>query len=621
MLSSTRIWIAIGVAGAILLMVGLRWELVEEMGSSVPQHDQWQAEPDYLYKPWLSGGVPLQHFLHPHNGHRIAPTRALALGLFVGNQGQWDGKLQMTANAILAALVLIPLVGLMRPFMAPSVLLLSMLGMVYLYGSAVLYENALWGFQSQFYFLIVFSLGHIWGVLHPGQRKWLWAMGWLAGLIGIFSFGSGWIAPVITTVLTVWHHGVRQMQRRPAVWLLLGLAVIGVGVAVTTPSPSLEISLTGQTLVFAAKLLAVPVREVTWFGLLGWAPLILWLILRPVRLKRPSLSHLGVMAVVAWLLAHVAAIVVGREPPAGVVPNRYLDIMAVGLAINAVGWAAMAPTFCSQQASLFRRWGFGVACCGWVGAMLWAVRQTDTVHRENVAPILERIYGEQVERVRGFLESRDASWLREKPYPSVPSAVVDQFEKQLRDPVILQMFPPEIQPSIPLHFPDHPELDNALPVFVPHLSGVVNRGTYLPDRGAAAQIDTHSHAVGVPFPSHLRIMWAGQIERDATGLVFESVDGSNRSEITPPRSSTAQVAAVVPTPAKEIRLHVLDRSDQHWIAFSRIHWVGPWSHQSSVLRRHAGYWQGAGGLLWGLALVVLVIADGRRVIMFRRPPP
>jgi len=142
-------------------ILGAKFVLIDRFGSDLPYWDQWDGEGDAIYRPYLEGTLKVSNSFRPHNEHRIVPTLLLALGLFELNDRQWDGRLQMTVNTFLhgaAALLLVSWAW--RWFSLRWVALFAGLVVVF-FSTAVSWENTLSGFQSQFYFLLLFSLLHL----------------------------------------------------------------------------------------------------------------------------------------------------------------------------------------------------------------------------------------------------------------------------------------------------------------------------------------------------------------------------------------------------------------------------------------------------------------------------
>ena len=141
----------------LIVLTAQLW-LVARAGTDIPILDQWDVEGRRLYPAWRDGTLGLADLLRPHNEHRILWTHLLNLALFATN-GQWDPLVQMAAGAFVRAACaaglaawLVRTVGHARGGwligLAVSVAFLPHLA----------WHNVLWGFQSQVWFSLLFSL-------------------------------------------------------------------------------------------------------------------------------------------------------------------------------------------------------------------------------------------------------------------------------------------------------------------------------------------------------------------------------------------------------------------------------------------------------------------------------
>ena len=87
----------IGLAGCLAIILGAKIVLLDNYGSNTPFWDQW-ADPQFIFRPYLTGQLHLLDLIGAHNEHRILLTRLVALGLFVA-KGHWDSYAQMLVNA------------------------------------------------------------------------------------------------------------------------------------------------------------------------------------------------------------------------------------------------------------------------------------------------------------------------------------------------------------------------------------------------------------------------------------------------------------------------------------------------------------------------------------------
>jgi len=162
----------------VLAVVGARLWLISKYGSSVPIHDQWEGEARTLFKPFLEGTLRFTDLFAAHNENRIFPSRLLALSLLCLNQ-QWDSLVEMIVNAGICGLIAVFVFAILTHAFSGRhrLFLLTATGLwlAVPYGQ----ENTLWGFQSCFYFLILFSCIAIWGIgFHDS-----FAVKWWTGVI------------------------------------------------------------------------------------------------------------------------------------------------------------------------------------------------------------------------------------------------------------------------------------------------------------------------------------------------------------------------------------------------------------------------------------------------------
>src|SRR5271170_421244 len=174
------------------VVVGAKLWVIQIYGTAVPYWDQWD-EARLLFKPWLEGHLTWSALFASHNEHRIFFTRALDL-FVVRFNGQWDPMLQMTINAFIHAGYACGLAYCFWIFTGKKNAGLICFLLVPFFALPYAAENTIHGFQSQMYFLGIFSVGTILGLGFgsPGSRWWF--CGLAAGIMSIFTLGSGLLA-------------------------------------------------------------------------------------------------------------------------------------------------------------------------------------------------------------------------------------------------------------------------------------------------------------------------------------------------------------------------------------------------------------------------------------------
>jgi len=199
--------------GFFLLLFGARLNLIRHHGHWIPYWDQWEAEAAELYHPFENGHLHAADLVRPHNEHRILWTRLLGLLAYRLNGGIWDPLLQMVLGGAIHALALVLLLATLRRelpgHLFPPLLLFS-LTLLIPFGA----ENALWGFQSQFYLLLLFGLSAIRGMTATAPLTTGWWLGFLALVAAFFSVASGFLAGAAVAAC----HALQMLAQRHWSW-------------------------------------------------------------------------------------------------------------------------------------------------------------------------------------------------------------------------------------------------------------------------------------------------------------------------------------------------------------------------------------------------------------------
>ncbi len=143
-----------------VVLFGIKLWIINTYGNATPFWDQWDGEAVKLYKPYFDGTLTFSDWFAPHNEHRIFTTRLLSLGLLLIN-GIWNPLLQMVINAALHITALVLCIVLLTSVIGRKNLLPLLLFALVLFGVPYAWQNTLMGFQSQFYFIVLFHLVNI----------------------------------------------------------------------------------------------------------------------------------------------------------------------------------------------------------------------------------------------------------------------------------------------------------------------------------------------------------------------------------------------------------------------------------------------------------------------------
>ncbi len=431
------------VAGCALLVLGAKLWLIADFGSATPVWDQWDGEAAALYHPYLSDHIPLATFFSPHNEHRILLTRLTALGL-LEISGQWDVMLQMILNAALHTGFIVVLLYLLRDlFDRRSGMLLAMFAAL-LMVVPVGWENALNGFQNQFYFLLLFSLLALACMLSAaaGSRSW-----WIGIALSVFSFfcmSSG----ALTVATGAGMAGIQMVlgQRRGRREVIgIGVQVVLAGLMLSAVpmiegTAPLRAHSVGQYFVALRQSVSWPMTSSDFAPFVVFAPMILFAI---GVVREPRTAHPTVwlcLGLGAWVLAQHVSLAYGRAT--GVNASRYLDLKTLGLIVN---FAALLAVLCKVETRT-RRQAIALVVLPGLWLALVGIDFGKSAFRQIPSEIAEKGANgrTQTENLGLFLKTGDASVLHGKPLFAIPYPDPDRLAMLASLPTIRGILPPEL---------------------------------------------------------------------------------------------------------------------------------------------------------------------------------
>ncbi len=331
--SSFIFWIA-GIAFS-LIFLGIKFGIIFHFGRAIPFWDQWDAEADKLYKPFLEGALTVKQLLALHNEHRIFTTRFLALLLLKMN-GLWNPLLQMIVNAILHLVVLLLAWVLLCYSLGKKAFVPLALFILVFFSIPFGWENTLSGFQAQFYFALLFSIITLFLIIITESLSFYWWVGIFSGLLGFFSFASGVLvfAGGAGILGIQYLLGISRSWRQVVAVLLLGACFIaGIIATPITMSHSIEAHSIGQFFNALIPSLSWPLpgNVLFWFFVRN-APSIIFCVTF-LFLRAPKTDRRWFLfGLIIWGLLQAASIAYGRA--VGGLPSRYLDLFAFSVLTN-----------------------------------------------------------------------------------------------------------------------------------------------------------------------------------------------------------------------------------------------------------------------------------------------
>jgi hypothetical protein len=420
-----------------LLVLGAKLMLIKLFGGAVPYWDQWDAEGLWLYKPYVENNLNWSALIEPHNEHRILSARLLALFLFEV-AGGWDPVLQMATNAVLHVAVILCFTVLIArlvpadeniPFIVPIAALFSLP-----FG----WENSLAGFQSPFYFLLLFSflaLNLLAGAQAYSAR---WFAGLLFSIAAYFSLSSGALTPVAALIVVLLQLAIgsraRSWKEASSVFVMIAIAAIMIKTIpdLAKHNPYMARSVEHFALAFV-QLAAAPFPW-TVLGLLLHLPLLMVLVrfLREAKTLDPA--RWVFLAFAVWIGLQMASIAYGRA--IGPTSSRYLDITMLLLVLDYVAVRILSKDF--------PRYANGLAAI-WIGAAAIGIGAVAPTYFASSAERGRQAFI-QYQNVSAYLATGDKAHISNKPFLLVPYPNSERLAAIASDPTVRMILPDAIRP-------------------------------------------------------------------------------------------------------------------------------------------------------------------------------
>ena len=478
-------------------LFGHKLAQIERYGSDLPFWDAWDAEGDYLFRPYLKGELTAAVWTKPHNEHRILFTRVMALALFDANDHQWDARVELVANAALHSLAGALLAGfalLLLPFWG-AVAFAALT--VFFLGSPVANENTLSGFQSQFYFLLLIPGLHLWASLMARERSLAWWLAPLAGLAALFTMASGFFS-ALAVLAVAGALFLRSRRVTPALlWLALpnlAIAAFGWSLKVDVAQHAvLKAADSGAWLDAWLHQLSWPVEDL-WFAPIGAIAFLVYLIAF-LKGKLAGRRYQVLLAAGVWSWLQYAAIAYarggGRDHGYA---SRYTDILAIAVLINLLMLASVALRACRARTC----WGIAAATIFYLGAVIWGYLGAIAHARQDPLAAMSAVNAARIDSVRTFVATKDFAFYGKEPWSELPYPSATRLASLLQDSTVRAILPSSVRPGLPL------QLDPAASAgfgdyAAPGLAGPAPLGLDAVATGPASTRTSEAHFVSIPF--------------------------------------------------------------------------------------------------------------------------
>lgn len=426
----------------LLCNLGARWGLIEFAGSHSPFWDEWEGIGLAVLKPAAEDRLSAGDLFVAHNEHRIVWTRTLSLALYRLNGNEWNPVMEMTAGAVIYSITAAALFLMVAGGRPPRTQVILALFLLVLTVPSFAWENTLWGFQTQYYFVFFFSLAAL-RVFHAYQESWRGPVfGWALTLMAYLSLSSGLLTLPAMIVFSAWCvvRGYRTRSR----WLALAgscLALIGGLVLMPTVPYHAAIMASGMSdfLTTFLRCLSWPLSTLTLPALLLYTPVFLLGIQCWRKKTKPTDRAYFVLMVALWTMTIVAAIAYGRSNGGSGPASRYIDLLIPGVFVNLVAltelrWDRLRPALRARL-----KGGYGA----FVLVSLVFVFVTDLVPDYGKRQYRARAWETNVS---GFLASGNPDVLTQANEVDLPfpMPLVNDYVAYLSDPTLVDMLPAEL---------------------------------------------------------------------------------------------------------------------------------------------------------------------------------
>jgi hypothetical protein len=563
-------------ASLFLAALGAKLGLIFKFGNALPFLDQWPAEAVELLVPFRTGRLSLAALFQPHNMHRIFFTRVFDLALLELN-GQWDGLLEMTCNAIIHSAAVAGFGWVMASLLGKRSWLVIWPALLLALALPFAWENTLWAFQSQFYFLLILSGLSVWllGLNRPWSARW-W-LGMVAALAANFTLASGFLAAAAVLVLTsLVALKERDWRRHVPTWgFCLAIIVLGLALKMSVPPDKVTQARTvAEFLCALGKSLAWPWAIMPWYAPLNFLPVLLlgWRCLRPPEPVKPG--EWMIFGIVIWAglqaLAGAYARGMGGTAPAW----RYMD--SLSLIAFANGLAAYVLLTDRRPRRQFA-WLFRLALACWVlGCMAGLAYLTDRVWSQYLPEAVAQ-KAAQLRTARAFMAANNPGIFEAQPDYDRLVPNVDADVWYLRHPIIRALLPACVRDPlqvVPATNNGSTFVRNGWLLSVADDPTETSWGSWSAQQ-AAARGTFESQPVRKSRLPYLEISVAGDLGAEGLSLGLVELGSGKVTEIrpaTPPGGEWVNVQ--VKAPAGEFKVVALDDSDTKWFAFKEPREMG-----------------------------------------------
>ncbi|HEV8284101.1 MAG TPA: hypothetical protein VGQ09_07310 [Chitinophagaceae bacterium] len=427
----------------VAFLFGIKLWVIGKYGNATPYWDEWDAEAANLYKPYLSGELRFKDLISPHNEHRIFTTRILALIILKINI-LWNPVLQMVINACIHIIAILIAISYMAKVIGQNHLPGLMAFSLILFGIPYSWENTLSAFQSQFYFVLLFSLLSLWLLANKEPLTPAWWGGLICGIISFFSLASGVFtlgASALMSLIVFLSNRRRSSKQLSAVALLSILFIICIKLTPTIPGHTvLKVSSLNEFYKALVNILGWPLPGNFFSAIFRNLPSVIFFVLIIRKPPGPKDNKWFLVALIFWSVGQVFSLAYGRGAAPTIAP-RYMDLFALMILLNFACLISIAQMTPKKR--------YYVSIIGiWTMIVISTLALDNIHHLGNDLEAKHAISVEEESNTRNYLATGDSSHLKNKQYLQIPYPDPDRLALILSWPEIRKILPPDISPGL-----------------------------------------------------------------------------------------------------------------------------------------------------------------------------
>jgi hypothetical protein len=568
---SPRWTAALWLATLFLIVFAAKLALMRANPVQTPFWDQWDGEVSVVFEPFHGCSLAWPAMFDFHNEHRVFFTRLLALGLLTLD-GQWDPRLEQVANALLHSFVAVLLAAMLWLGGGRRRLELVALAVVISFALPFGWENTLIGFQSAFYFQILFSLLALWLTTAHRPVSAAWWLGWVCAGCALFTAAGGVFAAVAIGAAAAFTLVSDPRDWREWVPTIGAAGVVSVLGAWLATSPYAQPVLRAQNVAdFVTALgrgLAWPWVAAPWLAVVMWLPYGALVARLLTRRARPSTLERFVVGLGIWVVLTAAAIAFGRGAGAPWPANRYMDLFSLGFVVNVVAFAEVAEWAPTGS------WPRLVATGALIAWLLFAVLGVDRLLNRVISDLADyhQFFIAHTLNVRRFMVTGDVQELLSRhPLTELPYPDPNRLLGLLQDTYIRRILPAAVRSPLPV---EPAVLTNGAFVregpFVDSIprDPLARSWWSLSDLGRRATGRFESRAMSCQIGGRLRFQVAGYLGMPGQYLALRNLRTGRESPVRPRQLAEDEwTEAVAACPTDPFEIVAIDDTAESWFGF------------------------------------------------------